>query len=458
MKTIYGRFRVGGAGYSPGVPLLALFLGVCLLGGGASRADVESQLAVRAAGLILLGVALFLPKLDLRAIRAPLCFMAALALLILIQLMPLPPALWTMLPGRGFFVDAAGAAGVAQPWRPLNLTPDLGWNSLLALVPPTAALIGAAALTRDERLGLLPVLIGLALFSALWGIAQISAGPNSPLYTYEITNRALPVGMFANRNHQAALLAMTLPMLALWGRLRASGWRYGIAVTLGIMLLPLILVTGSRAGLGLALLGLLFGYLLLYAPSRSGRTAVRRAFDARSRVAALLPVLLAALVVALTIMLARAAALQRLLDVKLGGDTRLELFRPLLRIAIDYMPFGSGFGSFNAIYRHHEAFDALSFTYLNHAHNDLLELAIEAGLPGVLLAAGFVAWWARRSFLVWRARANGSRAVLFGRLGSAMILILLLASLPDYPLRTPMLGVIFAVACVWLADYSAKRA
>ena len=74
-----------------------------------------------------------------------------------------------------------------------------------------------------------------------------------------------------------------------------------------------------------------------------------------------------------------------------------------------------------------------------------------SGLPGAALLLLFVTWFARQSFKAWRSREPGEdRAV--ARAGSVIILIALLGSLVDYPLRTPLMMAIFAIACGWLAD------
>ena len=80
-----------------------------------------------------------------------------------------------------------------------------------------------------------------------------------------------------------------------------------------------------------------------------------------------------------------------------------------------YAPFGGGFGSFEAAYKIVEPVNLLSLQYLNHAHNDYLELAIEAGLPGLALAG---LWIVLIGWLSWRAvvPAPATLWLLFGAL------------------------------------------
>ncbi|MEO8137451.1 MAG: hypothetical protein ABI831_26155, partial [Betaproteobacteria bacterium] len=50
-----------------------------------------------------------------------------------------------------------------------------------------------------------------------------------------------------------------------------------------------------------------------------------------------------------------------------------------------------------------------------------------------------------------RRRPVAARAAALARLGAAMILLLFIASLVDYPLRTPIMAALFSIACGWLS-------
>ena len=72
------------------------------------------------------------------------------------------------------------------------------------------------------------------------------------------------------------------------------------------------------------------------------------------------------------------------------------------------------------------------------------------GILAALLFIAFLAWWARRSFIAWRQPASALMADNLGRLGSITTGLALLASLVDYPLRTPIHMAVFVIGCVWL--------
>jgi O-antigen ligase len=434
---------------------LSVFLGLlvaCFLFGGASRVDAMSLIFLQPVAALCVLVFLLTPgAMHWGVVKVPLLLLGALAGTMAAQLVPLPPEIWTKLAGHSQFVGGADLAGIAQPWRPISLTPDLTLASLVGLIVPIAVLVGFASIAAGERrMSLTAMLAGIGV-SAIFGLAQVSGGPQSSFYLYDVTNLGNAVGLFANRNHQALLLCMAWPMLVAWElvphkdpRRRVAGrW---IAVCSAIFILPLLIVTGSRAGIVLGVASLGFSAVIWWrAKSRSEFPEGR--FDRF-----IIPAVLAGatMILVATVALSRAEAIQRLLNLQALEDARVETTPTILKMAADFFPVGSGFGSFDPVYRYYEPFALLSPRYLNHAHNDLLELIVSAGLPGVILLALFLVWFGRHAWLAWFAR-DGGEHVYLARVASVIILLTLMSSLVDYPLRTPLIMAVFGVACGWLA-------
>jgi O-antigen ligase len=369
------------------------------------------------------------------------------------QLIPLPPELWRALPGHARFADLVAVAGLGDAWRPISLTPDLTVASLAGLIVPLAALILVASLPAERVRALLPWLLGAVAVNCLLGVAQIAGGAQSGFYRYSVTNLGAAVGFFSNRNHNAVLLAMTFPMLAIWvrtptrDRRAATLLRPSVAIAAAVFLLPMLLVAGSRAGLLLALAGAGFGWWHLW---RTRSLAPVHATAGRlRRLTRLLPFAAAGIVLVAALLLARAEAITRFVDASFADDPRAQFTPIMLRITGDFLPFGSGFGSFDPIFRAYEPFEMLRPIYLNHAHNDLLELIMTGGIPAACVAMLFVLWLVCRVLRLFRIGGRG-RAHDFGYLAAAMILIMLASSLVDYPLRTPLLGALFAICSGWL--------
>jgi O-antigen ligase len=384
----------------------------------------------------------------------------ATLLAVLIQLIPLPSGLWSSLSGREPVVAAYEATGLALPALPLTLTPAATWNAAFALLTPITALLLGLTLDAPGRLIMLRLLIALGLLSGFIGLMQAVGGVDSALYFYRHTNEGYAVGLFANRNHQALLLAAMFPMLAAHAALvsaaRTNQARFVWPMTYVIcgFLVPLLLVTGSRAGLVFGVVGLLAAlWIKAAAPRRSRRPAPvdkRRAWLFGGFGVAIFAGLIA-------ITMSRATAVQRLLA---GGEDelRLEVLPIIWRAAIDFFPWGSGYGSFSDVYRIYEPATMLGPNYLNHAHNDFAELLMTGGLPAALLLLAGIAMMA---IALWRtvrlAVSDGDQAV-FARMSAAIAVMLVLGSIADYPLRAPSLALVAAITvAIWARALSGHR-
>src|SRR5205814_3380001 len=87
-------------------------------------------------------------------------------------------------------------------------------------------------------------------------------------------------------------------------------------------------------------------------------------------------------------------------------------------------------------------------TYVIHAHNDYAELALEMGLPGIVLLFLFLAWWIAAAWRAWRSVEAGP----YARAASIASAAVLVHSLVDFPLRTAAIGASFAMCLALLID------
>lgn len=434
--------RSGGVALS----ILLALMAVIALGGGASRADTLGQGFVRGAALLAIaGWILAGARFDLRRVRAPLTILVAAMLLVVVQLVPLPFSLWSALPGRELFVDITRKVGFGTPWRPLALVPDGALNALLSLLVPLAVLLGVSALSDRHARRLLFPLLAVTALSALVGSFQLSTGSvSNPLINSSLGQ---PSGLFANRNHQALFLSLGVLLALGWGfdPLRRIGARSWTALGIVAILALLVLATGSRAGLGLLALALLSGALIARPAMVSGDAARPRWIVPMTGVAV---IAVAAGLAFLSFDNGRAVAIDRLFAIDPVTDMRARAV-PTLRLLIElFFPFGSGMGSFDAVFRMAEPMHLLKPTYFNHAHNEFAELLLEAGFPGLMLIGGALLWWAWSSWRAWRAGPIDGHQ---GRLGSWSILLVLVASMVDYPARTPLIMGVLAMAACWLS-------
>ena len=119
--------------------LLPAYLLLCIVIGGSGQA-VWGNAFLQLLGLAILAWAAL--ARDPPAIssdgRRLLLIAGAIALLFLVQLVPLPPALWTQLPGRSFVAGGLRLLGLPPPWLPISLSPYDTLASALTLLPPLA--------------------------------------------------------------------------------------------------------------------------------------------------------------------------------------------------------------------------------------------------------------------------------------------------------------------------------
>ena len=202
-----------------------LFLYLCAIvmvaslvfGGGAGRgllSDVILQLL--AIPLLLVSLWRIFEVPLTREMRLVLWFCLAIATLPLLQLIPLPPWLWTALPNRQSSAEAFDIMGHAVPWMPISVSPKSTWLSALSLLPPLAVFVSTLLLSYRERRWVTIVVLAVGLLSVLMGLIQVAQGEKSPLRFFEFTNSTEAVGFFANRNHFAALIYCLMLFALRW--------------------------------------------------------------------------------------------------------------------------------------------------------------------------------------------------------------------------------------------------
>ncbi len=437
----------------PFITLAVLLASVFLMGGG-SRDDITSLIVLRPIAVLCLGIGLYTLTLkQWRDFKLPLGFMAAIIGLIALHLIPLPPVIWQALPGRELAIAAGEAAGGLQPWREISLVPYRGWNALYAMLVPAAAMVLAVQIDREDHRKLIMFVIAAAVASALWGMIQAIGGFSRALYFFDVTNTGSLTGLFANRNHMAALQVCSLPLLTLLAS-RAKGPRMRIVqtacATIGLLAVMIAAATGSRAGIALSLVALAASWLVWRARPAQPNTRKRR--DKRQP---WVPYAFGAFGVAMlggfALLLTQSQSFTRISGTSTVEEFRFTVWETMVEFVPQYLPFGSGIGSFVEIFQVHEPSAMLGTSYWNHAHNDWLEWTLEGGIPALVLIALALVAYARNTFGLMRQSHTGRLEVQLGLAGAVVLFVLGLWSAVDYPLRVPALACVAALASVWMA-------
>lgn len=406
--------------------------------GGASRMHALRLAIVELAALPLLAIAgLHLQKLSTwREHRLILGLLAGLATVPLIQLIPLPPVVWTSLPGREQLTLALTLAGLPPGWSPLSMTPDRTWQFFLALIPPVAMFLAALMAPYELRRQLIYLALGATVVSILIGVLQISG--SGVFYLWPDAYGGGVEGFFANRNHHATLLLAILPFAAAFAgaslRRSSSGGQTTLWLWASFIGLVVVAIGVIRSRAGVTLIGPSLVLSLLAAWIATGRRQPGPAFFGLTAVVGL--------AIAAVGVFALAPIMDRF-DPNSPAEVRFENWPYVAEAAQTYLPVGSGLGSFDAVYRSVEPLERLDSTYFNQAHNEYLEIWLETGWIGMALVLVFLVWWGRRSWACWRAPP--SRESDLRRAASIAILMVLLHSIVDYPLRTETIAVLFAL-------------
>jgi O-antigen ligase len=451
--TLLGRITAGFGGLFSAAVLLAFAL---MLGGASREAYAVNGVLQAFAGLVLFTCALSPVRVEWERAYQLLIALAGLVLAVtVVQLIPLPPVLWTHLPGRVEITRAFDLLGLDRPVLPLSLAPQDTLLGLGRFLPPLAILACASRIRAlEEGSALRWVIVTVAAASCLLGLLQVLTGQDSILYVYEFTNWGQPVGFMANVNHQACFLLMAMPFLAataarLEVRYGMGDADTGLAILIGLIGLLLVLgvmVAGSGAGYIFLAPTLLFSVLVY-----------------RRRAPGLVGLLMLGgsciLIAILGFITASSPILVGLGIPQMDWETELSLGRPGLfartfEAIRDTFPFGIGLGSFEEFYPRYENPDTIPVTFANHAHNDYLEFTLEYGLLGVILIIAGLVWVVWRTKAAWQAgEEEGAR---LARASSVALGVVLLHSMVDYPLRTGAIACLAALCCVFLGQMKAR--
>ncbi len=392
-----------------------------------------------------------LPSSQSMSWRSDLLFwpVALAGTMIALQLVQLPPTLWTGLPGRAPILQGLALATVETHWLPVSLTPEATIAALLSLLPPLAMIVAIAGGPAGSRRDAVLILVGFAILSVGLGILQRVGGEDSALYAYAITNRGSATGLFANRNHLGSLMLCALPFVAAVARGGTAAIphppylpRWMLAATGAAIIAAGAVLTGSRAAIGLLV------------PTAAGCAAILfhgRRVDFRLHVfgrrsAVLVVIMVGVLIGGVLAVVGLGSDFER--ESPAQTQHRSAIAATTMRAAIDHLPFGSGGGSFRTIYAGYEDPSAVTPEYVNHAHDDYLETVLEYGIPGGVAIVVVVIAWLLRTRAIWRVRGvEGDRA----RAGAVALGVLLLHSAVDYPLRTAAMAAVAGLAAALLA-------
>lgn len=357
-------------------------------------------------------------------------------LVVLIQLIPLPPRVWTELPGRAGIVEGLAVLGYPARAFPISEMPYESVLTLFAAIPAVAAFLAVTHLAPSVRAIAVAIVLGL-IASIVLGALQVAGGPSSSGYFYKIHSPGA-IGFFANGNHMATLLLVGIPMAAALvismkpNKKTSSVARYGLGLAFLALVVLGIALNGSRAGIALSFPVIVASASLFPKLARWRRITLGGS--------------LVAFAVGLTVIMSNPInAGEFETDGSATAGSRGEIWATTTKALADSFPVGTGLGTFQNVYHRYEDPAEVTRSFVNHAHNDYLELILELGAGGAVLIALFLAWWTFAATRIWVSAYSTS----YARAATIATGAILVHSFVDFPLRTAAISTIFA-ACIGL--------
>jgi O-antigen ligase len=384
------------------------------------------------------------------ALAVPLIATAGIAVLGVIQLLPLPERILQQVAplNTQIYHDAADTlrslGGETPPSARISIAPTETLDTLLLVLAYLALFLSSTILLRNR---LRRRVFTAALLAA--GVLQVALAAilKSP------AERAH--GTFVNPNHLAAYLEVLLAVAfgALWAEMltnrerarraeeRADRLERRLLSLSGFVLLWAVIAAGialtqSRGGILTAGLTMLVLVTLALAHRRT-RSQPRLAL------AAILAILGGIVFVATT---AGTTPLRRFFEThprELGRDVRVELWKNSVRAWREFPIVGSGLGTFREAFRRVQPRKMLG--RVEHAHSDSLQLLVTGGTIGAVL--GIVLFVSMFLLLLraWRAQKHREESAMV-LAGAGALFAIAVHGLVDFNLSIPVIPA--TLACV----------
>lgn len=321
-----------------------------------------------------------------------------------------------LLPLGSLFGSSAGNATIAD--LPRSLAWTQAWErtaeALLYVLPPIALFVVLGRFSENDFNRLLPFFYLGFLANIVFGLVQFAARSGAELSPGYLPYLA-SAGFFANANHFATLMFLGIP-LVIYQFVAIRRPLLSLAAVAIIVLASF--ATRSVAGVFLSLGCAITSYALIV-PMR-----------ARWRV------LLLGLAIAGMVVLSFNPG--NVLEIRSDDPLdRTSIWRNTLAGIAAYLPWGSGFGTFDLVYPRFEAAADVRSSFINHAHNEYLELVLEGG---VLAGALLLAYVVMLLVAILRLPHSPLRMAAF-----CAIAFLLIHSGVEYPLRNLSIVLVFAL-------------
>lgn len=428
-------------------------------------ASVEewAVLVIQLTVLLLMGAFFLLsekPKrntIESNTLRRPALLFTVFFIYLFFQILPLPVFIVKILSPAAYAFKSEYSYGLFQGrFMSLSVAPFHTLREGLELL--TYVFLGFLVIktvTRSRQINkILYILIGMGVFEAVYGIFELFRKHPRLLFYKKDINLDFVTGTFVNQNHLTGYLEMIIPLTI--GliivridslQLTHSKWRekivyfaenglVGNLILLGsaIVMSIAVVLSKNRSGFFLVFFSfiLFFELTILY---------FRRLPFIREGIKFILKGIFIFITI-IVLYVGVGATLSRFSPDRLFQGDRTQYWSTLSGVIKDFPLFGTGLGTFAAVYPAYES--ERTYGLLFHAHNDYLEYFSELGIIGSALFFGALILLFLTSFNAWKERRNPYMKGL--GLGTIVALIVISAhSLTDFNLHIPANMLLYSV-------------
>lgn len=371
-------------------------------------------------------------------------FIFLIAITPLLYLIPISASIWDQLPGHEVYTQIAQWVSTNQGGdhvnRAFSLIPYRTEHALFALLPPLAIFITVSALPAPQKRFIVYALLAIAVAEASLATIQYSSNKEFFYFGIPIIKKGIALGTYPNPDHFVLLMEISIPLtFALLTHEIKNGKKHGsdgsrslmLKIIYGLMIVLFIagaVFSGSRAGIPLALLSGFLSYMIFMHKKNSQHFLLSA-------------VVILVISVALLSFLNLTPVINRFISNNPFLDGRWAIFSNTWEGIKTFFPLGAGPGTFPEIYR---IFQPIAQTgFVNHAHNDYLELIFETGLLGVF----FIAYFMYRIIITWkRIKTVKVREFHYIKIATGIgILVMLLHSTLEFNMHDSTNVLFFAV-------------
>ncbi len=411
---------------------------------------------VEALSIVLL-VIFFLFQKRFDFISKPVWFFVLFALLTpLLYLIPVSVEVWDKLPGHEIYTQMAQWVSTQQSAdhinRTLSLIPYRTEHAFFFMLPPLAIFLTVAALPEQQKLFIIYFVLAIATAEACLAMIQFSTGSDFFYFGIPRLKQGIALGTYPNPDHFVLLMEIAIPLtLALVAHELQHGQKRNddgsrsmiLYITYAILIVLFIsaaFFSGSRAGIPLALLSAYLSYRV-FMKVRGSQHQVLSIF------------IIITIATILLFFFNLTPVINRFLTENPFVDGRWAIFSNTWEGIKTFFPLGSGPGTFPDIYRIFQPIEQTGF--INHTHNDYLELLFETGLLGFIFINVFFYLFIKRWKKVKKIRI---RQIHFLRIATGIsIFVMLLHSILEFNMHDATNILFFAVLAGIFFNHSKNK-